>query len=31
MDEAAYDLQGRRLRHAPSHGVYVKNGKKYVK
>lgn len=26
-----YDLQGRRLAQEPQHGVYIKNGKKYVK
>lgn len=34
-DDAArggiYDLQGRRLASEPQHGVYIKNGKKYVK
>ena len=28
---AVYDLQGRRLHQEPQHGVYIKNGKKYVK
>ena len=28
---AIYDLQGRRLQQEPQHGVYIKNGKKYVK
>ena len=26
-----YDLQGRRLTQEPQHGVYIKNGRKYVK
>ena len=36
-DEAAqskqgiYDLQGRKLNQEPTHGIYIKNGKKYVK
>ena len=30
-NEAVYDLQGRLLNHAPAHGVYITNGKKYVK
>lgn len=29
--EAVYDLQGRRLQQEPLHGVYIKNGRKYVK
>lgn len=28
---AIYDLQGRRLQQEPLHGVYIKNGRKYVK
>ena len=30
-EQPIYDLQGRRLSHAPSRGVYIKNGRKYVK
>ena len=30
-DDALYDLQGRKLNSVPQHGVYIKNGKKYVK
>ncbi len=30
-DGAIYDLQGRKLNHIPQQGVYIKNGKKYVK
>lgn len=26
-----YDLQGRKMSVAPAHGIYIKNGKKYVK
>lgn len=26
-----YDMQGRRLNAEPAHGIYIKNGKKYVK
>lgn len=26
-----YDLQGRKLSKEPTHGIYIKNGKKYVK
>ena len=26
-----YDLQGRKMNVAPAHGIYIKNGKKYVK
>lgn len=26
-----YDLQGRKLNSEPTHGIYIKNGKKYVK
>ena len=26
-----YDLQGRKMNVAPTHGIYIKNGKKYVK
>ena len=26
-----YDLQGRQLRHAPAKGVYIQDGKKYIK
>ena len=26
-----YDLQGRKLSQEPTHGIYIKNGKKYVK
>ena len=26
-----YDLQGRKLNKEPTHGIYIKNGKKYVK
>ena len=25
-----YDLQGRKLSKEPTHGIYIKNGKKYV-
>lgn len=28
---AIYDLQGRRLMHEPTHGVYIKDGKKHVR
>ena len=27
---AIYDLQGRRLKAKPSHGIYIQNGKKYI-
>ena len=30
-DQGIYDMQGRRLNGAPSHGVYIRNGRKYVK
>ena len=30
-NDAYYDLSGRRLNNAPQHGVYIKNGKKFVK
>lgn len=29
--QGIYDLQGRRLAQEPQHGVYIKNGRKYVK
>ena len=29
--QAIYDLQGRQLRHAPAKGVYIQDGKKYIK
>lgn len=29
--QGIYDLQGRRLSQEPAHGIYIKNGKKYVK
>ena len=28
---AIYDLQGRQLQSVPQHGIYIQNGKKYVK
>jgi hypothetical protein len=31
LPEAVYSLDGRRLTVVPAHGVYIKNGKKYVK
>ena len=31
MDGGIYDLQGRKLSKEPTHGIYIKNGKKYVK
>ena len=31
FNTATYDLQGRRLSHVLSHGIYIKNGKKYVR
>ena len=30
-DSRIYDLQGRELKSVPEHGVYIQNGKKYVK
>lgn len=30
-NQGIYDLQGRRLSAEPAHGIYIKNGKKYVK
>ena len=30
-DDKVYDLQGRSINHTPAHGVYIINGKKYVK
>lgn len=30
-DSRIYDLQGRELKSIPEHGVYIQNGKKYVK
>ena len=30
-DSRIYDLQGRELQSVPEHGVYIQNGKKYVK
>ena len=29
--QGIYDLQGRKLNQEPTHGIYIKNGKKYVK
>ena len=31
VDGKIYDLQGRELNKAPQQGVYIKNGRKYVK
>ena len=31
VNQGIYDLQGRRLSAEPAHGIYIKNGKKYVK
>ncbi|MBO4721401.1 MAG: hypothetical protein J5629_00540 [Muribaculaceae bacterium] len=31
VDNRIFDLQGRELQSAPEHGVYIQNGKKYVK
>ena len=30
-DEYIYNLQGQRMKSAPRHGVYIKNGKKIIK
>ena len=30
-DSGIFDLTGRRLNGAPRHGVYIRNGRKYVK
>ena len=30
-EAVVYDLQGRRLTHAPERGIYIKNGKKYLR
>jgi len=30
-DRRIFDLQGRELKSVPEHGVYIQNGKKYVK
>ena len=29
--QGIFDLQGRQLNAEPTHGIYIKNGKKYVK
>lgn len=29
--QGIYDLQGRKLSHEPDSGIYIKDGKKYVK
>lgn len=31
IDNRIFDLQGRELQSAPEHGIYIQNGKKYVK
>lgn len=31
VDSRIFDLQGRELQSAPEHGIYIQNGKKYVK
>ena len=31
QDTSIYDLTGRRFSSIPSHGVYIKNGRKYVR
>ncbi len=31
VSDRLYDLQGRQLRHAPAKGVYIQDGKKYIK
>ncbi len=30
-DAPVYDLSGRRLQHIPAHGIYIQDGKKYVR
>jgi hypothetical protein len=30
-DSHIFDLQGRQLNSVPAHGIYIQNGKKYVK
>ncbi|MBR0025479.1 MAG: hypothetical protein IJP59_12860, partial [Muribaculaceae bacterium] len=31
VDNRIFDLQGRQLQSVPEHGIYIQNGKKYVK
>ena len=31
VDNRIFDLQGRELQSVPEHGIYIQNGKKYVK
>jgi hypothetical protein len=31
VDNRIFDLQGRQLKSVPEHGIYIQNGKKYVK